>query len=289
MTADTPAPLRLLFVGDVLGRTGRAAIVRRLPRLRQAWALDFVVVNGENAAGGFGVTEAICAEFFAVGVDCVTLGNHGFDQRETLAHIDREPRLLRPINYPPGTPGRGAGVFTAANGRRFAAINVQGRVFMDQLDDPFAAIERELDLCALRRDADAILIDVHAETTSEKMAMAHFVDGRASLVVGTHTHVPTADAQILPGGSAYQSDAGMTGDYDSVIGMQKDEPIRRFRRKTPGARYEPAAGEATLCGVGVEIDPATGLALRIAPVRLGGRLSQSWPEFWGDPNAHASL
>jgi len=276
--------LRLLFIGDVVGRSGREAVFARLPQLRAAWDLDFVVVNAENAAGGFGVTQAICEELLAAGADCLTLGNHAFDQREALVYIDRQPRLLRPINYPPETPGCGSGAFLSARGLRLFVVNVQGRVFMDQLDDPFAAIERELGACALRRDADAILVDMHAETTSEKMALAHSIDGRVSLVAGTHTHVPTADAQILVNGSGYISYAGMSGKKETVIGMQKDEPIRRFRRKTPGARYEPALGEATLCGVGVEIDLETGLAQRIAPVRLGGRLSQSWPAFWGDAN-----
>ena len=282
MNDSTPAPLRLLFIGDVIGRAGRAALLARLPRLRQLWALDFVVVNGENAAGGFGITETICDEFLQAGADCVTLGNHAFDQREALVFIERQPRLLRPANYPPGAPGRGANLYTAPRGQQILVINVQGRVFMDALDDPFAAIERELGACPLGVASDAIMIDMHAETTSEKMAMAHFVDGRASLVVGTHTHVPTADSQILTHGTGYISDAGMTGDYDSVIGMDKEEPLRRFTRKTPGARFEPAQGEATLCGVAVEIG-AEGLATKIAPVRLGGRLSPAWPEFWGAP------
>ncbi len=275
--------LRLLFLGDVVGRSGREAVLSRLPALRQAWGLDFVVVNAENAAGGFGVTQAICEELLAAGADCVTLGNHAFDQREALTYIVRQPRLLRPINYPGGAPGQGAGIFEAACGARVYVANVQGRVFMDPLDDPFAAIDRELNRVVARREADAIVIDMHAETTAEKMALAHFVDGRASLVVGTHTHVPTADAQILAKGTAYLSDAGMCGDYDSVIGMRKEEPIRRFIEKTPGARYEPATGEGTLCGVGVEIERETGLAVSIAPLRLGGRLVQCWPEFWGAP------
>jgi metallophosphoesterase (TIGR00282 family) len=270
----------LLFIGDVVGRAGRAAVVRRLPALRDKWALDFVVVNGENAAGGFGITESICDELLAAGADCITLGNHAFDQRETLVFIERQPRLLRPVNYPSGTPGRGANVFTAARGQQVLVVNPMGRVFMDALDDPFAAIERELGACPLGVGCDATLIDMHAETSSEKMAMGHFVDGRASMVIGTHTHVPTADAQILPGGTAYQTDAGMTGDYDSVIGMEKEEPLRRFLRKTPGARYEPANGEATLCGVAAEIG-GDGLARLIAPVRLGGRLRQEWPQEWG--------
>ncbi len=270
---------RLLFIGDILGRSGRAAILERLPRLREAWALDFVVVNGENAAGGFGITEAICEELLEAGADCVTLGNHAFDQREALVFIERQPRLLRPVNYPPGTPGRGANLYTARRGQQALVVNVQGRVFMDALDDPFAAIERELGACPLGIGCDAIVIDMHAETSSEKMAMGHFVDGRASLVVGTHTHVPTADSQILVHGTGYQTDAGMTGDYDSVIGMEKEEPLRRFTRKTPGARYEPAQGEATLCGVAVELGP-DGLARRIAPVRLGGRLRPETPPWW---------
>lgn len=273
--------LRLLFLGDVVGRSGREAVLSRLPALRQAWGLDFVVVNAENAAGGFGITEAICEELLAAGADCVTLGNHAFDQREALTYIVRQPRLLRPINYPSGAPGQGAGIFEASCGARFYVANVQGRVFMDQLDDPFAAIDRELN--RIGREADAVVIDMHAETTAEKMALAHFVDGRASLVVGTHTHVPTADAQILVKGTGYLSDAGMCGDYNSVIGMRKEEPIRRYLEKTPGPRYEPATGAGTLCGVGVEIERETGLAIGIAPLRLGGRLAQCWPEFWGAP------
>jgi metallophosphoesterase (TIGR00282 family) len=275
------APLRLLFVGDVVGRSGRAAVTQLLPRLREKWALDFVVVNGENAAGGFGITEAICEELLDAGADCITSGNHVFDQREALVFIERQPRLLRPVNYPPGTPGRGAGLYEARRGRQVLVVNPMGRAYMDALDDPFAAIERELGACTLGVACDAIVIDMHAETSSEKMAMAHFVDGRASLVVGTHTHVPTADAQILVNGTAYQTDAGMTGDYDSVIGMEKEEPIRRFTRKTPGPRFEPANGKATLCGVAVEIG-AGGLATMVAPVRLGGRLRQEWPTTWGE-------
>jgi metallophosphoesterase (TIGR00282 family) len=255
--------------------------MRHVPQLRRLWALDFVIVNGENAAGGFGITEAICDEFLAAGADCVTLGNHAFDQREALVFIERQPRLLRPVNYPTGTPGRGSNVFVAARGQQVLVVNPMGRVFMDALDDPFAAVERELGACPLGIGCDAAIIDMHAETSSEKMAMGHFVDGRASLVVGTHTHVPTADAQILPGGTAYQTDAGMTGDYDSVIGMEKEEPLRRFLRKTPGSRYEPANGEATLCGVAAEIDK-DGLARMVAPVRLGGRLRQEWPNAWGE-------
>ena len=273
--------MRLMFIGDIVGRAGRAALLEHLPTLRTRYALDFVIVNGENAAGGFGITEAICDEFLNAGADCITLGNHAFDQKEALVFIERQPRLLRPANYPAGTPGRGANLIENAKGQRILVMNAMGRIFMDAMDDPFAAVEREIAACPLGLGCDAFVIDLHAETTSEKMAMAHFVDSRASLVVGTHTHVPTADHQILPGGTAYQSDAGMTGDFDSVIGMDKEEPLRRFTRKIPGGRFEPAEGKATLCGLAVEIDDKTGLALKVAPVRIGGRLSPTLPEFWG--------
>lgn len=272
--------MRLLFVGDVMGRSGRTAVATVLPGLRSRWKLDCVVVNGENAAGGVGITETICTEILEAGADVVTLGNHAFDQREALVFIDRQPRLVRPLNYPPGTPGRGSALVAIADGRRVLVMNVMGRVFMDALDDPFAGVEREVEACPLGRGCDAIIVDVHAEATSEKNAMGHVLDGRVSLVVGTHTHIPTADHQVLPGGTAYLTDAGMTGDYDSVIGVDKEEPIRRFLRKLPGARFEPAGGEATLCGIAVETDDSTGLARRVAPVRVGGRLSQTVPDFW---------
>jgi 2',3'-cyclic-nucleotide 2'-phosphodiesterase len=271
--------MRLLFIGDIVGRAGRAVLFENLPKLRQAWGLDFVIVNGENAAGGFGITEAICADILAAGADCVTLGNHAFDQREALVFIARQRRLIRPLNYPCGTPGGGANLFESASGARTLVINLMGRVFMDAMDDPFAAIAREVSACPLGVGCDALVVDFHAEASSEKQAFAHFVDGRVSLVVGTHTHVPTADHQILPNGTAFVTDAGMTGDYDSVIGMEKEEPVRRFTTKLPATRFEPASGAATLCGIAVELD-AKGLAAKIAPVRIGGRLSPARPEFW---------
>ena len=273
--------MRILFVGDVVGRAGRSAVSDHLPGLIRDWALDLVIVNGENAAGGFGITEAIYQELVDAGADAVTLGNHSWDQREALVFIERAPRLVRPANYPPGTPGRGAALVEAKNGARALVVNVLGRVFMTPFDDPFAAIGRELGACPLREAADAIVVDVHCEASSEKQGLGHFCDGRASLVVGTHTNVPTADHQILPGGTAYMTDAGMTGDYDSIIGMQKDEPLRRFQSGIPSARFEPAMGEATLSGVAVETDDATGLAVKIAPLRIGGRLSPARPPFWG--------
>jgi metallophosphoesterase (TIGR00282 family) len=270
--------LRLLFIGDVVGRTGRAAIARHLPDLRRRFDFDFVVVNGENAAGGFGITEAICEEFYGHGVDCITLGNHAWDQKEALVFIERQTKLIRPANYPAGTPGRGAGLYETRNGARVLVMNLMGRVYMDPLDDPFAIADRELDACPLGEFCDAAIIDMHCEVTSEKYAMGHHADGRASLVVGTHTHVPTADAQILPGGTAFQCDAGMTGDYDSVIGMSKDEPLQRFTRRIPTGRFQPAEGEATLCGVAVETR-SDGLARKISPLRIGGRLQSILPDF----------
>ncbi|MBA5777272.1 TIGR00282 family metallophosphoesterase [Stappia sp. F7233] len=274
--------MRLLFLGDLVGRTGRTAAIEALPGLIEDNAIDFVIVNGENSARGFGITEEILRDVLDAGADVVTTGNHVWDQRETLVYIERQDRLLRPVNFPPGTPGRGAHLYTARNGARVLVINAMGRIYMDSLDDPFAAVEAALEACPLREVADAIVIDFHAEATSEKQAMGHFVDGRVSLVVGTHTHVPTADHQILPGGTAYMSDAGMCGDYDSVLGMDKEEPISRFLRKIPTARFAPAEGEATVCGVAVEIDDATGLATDVAPLRIGGRLAQVTPPFWPD-------
>jgi 2',3'-cyclic-nucleotide 2'-phosphodiesterase len=271
--------MRILFVGDIVGRAGRAAFLERVPELRRRWSLDCVIVNGENAAGGFGITETICQDLLDAGADCVTLGNHAFDQREALVFIARQPRMIRPLNFPKGTPGAGSTLIEVGDGRRVLVLNAMGRTFMDPLDDPFGAVDAELNACPLGHGCDAAILDFHAEATSEKQAMGHFVDGRASLVVGTHTHVPTADHQVLPGGTAFASDAGMTGDYDSVIGMEKDEPIRRMMQKTPGVRFEPASGDPTLCGIAVETD-GSGHALAVAPVRLGGRLSQAVPGSW---------
>jgi metallophosphoesterase (TIGR00282 family) len=271
--------MRILFIGDVVGRSGRAAVLERLPGLVRDWKLDCVIVNGENAAGGFGITETIYHDLLDAGADAVTLGNHAWDQKEALVFIERAPRLVRPLNYPTGTPGRGAALIETRGGAHVLVVNVMGRTFMEPLDDPFAAIERELAAHPLGAAADAAVIDIHGEATSEKQAMGFFCDGRASLVVGTHTHVPTADHQILAGGTAFLSDVGMTGDYDSVIGMAKDEPLNRFLRRIATSRFEPALGEATFCAVAVETG-ADGLALRIAPVRLGGRLSPARPAFW---------
>lgn len=272
--------MRILFLGDVVGRSGRKAVCRELPQLRDRYRPDFVIVNGENAAGGFGITEAICEELLDAGADVVTTGNHVWDQREALVFIERQPRLLRPANFPPGTPGRGAGLFQAANGAQVLVMNLMGRVFMDAMDCPFRTLDRELADSPLKAKADAIFIDFHAETTSEKQAFGFFADGRVTAVIGTHTHVPTADEHILAGGTAYMGDVGMCGDYVSVIGMQKEEPLRRFQTKIASNRFDPAMGEATICGVAIETDDATGLAIAIEPLRIGGVLRQAEPGMW---------
>ncbi|MFA5948726.1 MAG: TIGR00282 family metallophosphoesterase [Hyphomicrobium sp.] len=272
--------MRLLFLGDIVGRAGRKAVAEAIPKLRQRYKLDFLIVNGENAAGGFGITEAITEELIDAGADVITLGNHAFDQKDTLVYIGRQERLLRPINFPPGTPGRGAGLFRARNGLEVLVINAMGRVFMTELDCPFRAIDRELTACRLKAGADVIFIDFHAEATSEKQSLGYFVDGRASVVVGTHTHAPTADERVLPNGTAYMSDAGMCGDYNSVLGMDIEEPVNRFLTKLPRERFEPALGPATVSGLAVEIDDATGLARRVKSLRLGGVLEPTEPLFW---------
>lgn len=270
--------MRIAFFGDVVGKTGRDGLAAHLPGLRERLTLDFVVVNAENAAGGFGITVKTAEELYDAGADVLTLGNHAWDQSEALSYIDREPRLLRPVNYRPGAaPGRGSALYDLPDGRRILVMNVMLRLFMQTLEDPFAAVERELVACPLGVAADAILVDMHGEATSEKNALGVYCDGRASLVVGTHTHVPTADHRILPGGTAYQTDAGMCGDYDSVIGMEKDEPVNRFVTGMRSGRFVAASGEATICGVFVETDDRTGLAVRCEPVRMGGALSALVP------------
>jgi metallophosphoesterase (TIGR00282 family) len=267
--------MRLLFLGDVVGRSGRNAVCEQLPSLRKRLAADFVIVNGENSAGGFGITEQIFQDLRDAGADAVTTGNHVWDQREALVFIARQDRLIRPLNFPAGTPGAGAGIFKAANGAEVLVLNVMGRIFMDPLDDPFQAVDREVSACVLKRGADAIFIDIHAEATSEKQAMAAAFDGRVTAVIGTHTHVPTADARVMPGGTAFMTDAGMCGDYDSIIGMEKGEPVRRFTTRIPSGRFTPALGQATICGALIETDDRTGLALSIVPIRDGTPLGGS--------------
>jgi len=270
--------MKILFLGDVMGRAGRSLVAERLPGLRAEWDLDFVVVNGENASSGMGLTAQHATALLAAGADCVTLGDHAFDQKDMLQFIETEPRVLRPLNFARAAPGKGARLFALADGRKVLVVQVLGQVFMKRpFDDPFGAVEAVLNAHPLGGMAQAVVVDMHCEATSEKMAMGNWCDGRASLVVGTHTHVPTADAMILPGGCGYLSDAGMCGDYNSVIGMEKLEPMRRFVTGMAKTRFEPANGPATLAGVYVETDDKTGRAQRIAPVRLGGRLAEARP------------
>ncbi|MDZ4762565.1 MAG: TIGR00282 family metallophosphoesterase [Alphaproteobacteria bacterium] len=271
--------MRLAFFGDVVGRAGRAAITQHLPKLRADLRLDFVVVNGENAAGGFGITPSTAQEIFDAGADCITLGNHSWDQSEAITYIERETRLLRPYNYPQTLvmPGRGSQLFTTPAGQRVFVIQIHGSAFMESLDDPIQGVARALEEAPLRQVADAVIVEMHAEATAEKYIMGHFCDGRATLVVGAHTHVPTGDAHILRGGTGYMTDAGMCGDYDSVIGMKKEPILRRATTRLPTERKSPAEGQATVCGVMVLSDDQTGLALGIEPIRVGGRLAQTLP------------
>ena len=281
--------LNILLCGDVVGRSGRDAVKAHLPGLKRDLAIDVAIVNAENAAAGFGLTERLAGELYDCGADILSTGNHVWDQRELIQYIDKDPRILRPANFPEGTPGAGWHLHPLGDGRNVLVVNLMGRLFMEALDDPFAKLEAILAQFPLGHPlpnhpphagegrVGAIVVDFHAEATSEKMAFGHFADGRVSAVLCTHTHVPTADAQILPGGTAYLSDAGMCGDYDSVIGMQKEPVVRRFVTKVPGEKAKPAEGEGTLCGVFVAIDPATGLARHIEPVRVGGRLAPQLP------------
>ncbi|UYN98132.1 MAG: TIGR00282 family metallophosphoesterase [Devosia sp.] len=271
--------MRLLFLGDVVGRSGRDGVSEHLPGLVARYGFDFVVVNGENASHGKGLIESHFRALKDAGADIITLGDHAFDQREALSYIEREPTLIRPINYAPGTPGRGAMLTEGRNGHRVLVVNALGRVFMPPIDDPFRAVEAAVDSAPLGDVADAIIVDFHTEATSEIQAMGHFLDGRVSLVVGTHTHIPTADHRVLRGGTAFMADAGMCGDFDSIIGTETEEPLNRFLTGIPNGRFTPAEGEATLCGVVVETDPRSGLARFVAPLRVGGVLAETLPDF----------
>ncbi len=268
--------MRILFFGDIMGRSGREGLEQHLPALKDRLKPDAIIVNAENAASGAGVTMKMAEEFFALGADCLTLGNHAWGQRELLTSIDREPRIVRPLNYPEGTPGRGLYLLALPQGRKLLVVSLMGRTFVEPvLDDPFAAMEKIAAAHKLSGNLQ-IFVDMHGEATSEKMAMGHVFDGRVSAVIGTHTHIPTADEQILPKSTAYMSDVGMCGDYDSIVGMKKNVAIWRFTRKTPAPeRKAPAEGPATVCGVLVTTNDATGLATEIEPVRVGGVLRQT--------------
>ncbi len=268
--------MKILYLGDVVGRAGRAAITERLPALRDRLKLDFVVVNGENATRGMGLSGDHAKLILEAGADVITLGDHAFDQKDMLSFIEQEPRIIRPLNFSKSAPGRGIGVFEATRGRKVVVTQVLGQVFMKRpFDDPFHNIDQALARHPRGGQAAACIVDIHCEATSEKMAMGHFCDGRASMVVGSHTHVPTADAMILSKGTAFQSDAGMCGDYNSVIGMDKAEPLRRFVTGMPKGRFEPATRDATLCGLLVETDDMTGAAKTVEMFRDGGVLQPS--------------
>ncbi len=269
--------MRLAFLGDIMGRSGRTAVLDQLPGLRTELGLDFVVVNAENAAGGFGITASIAEDLFANGTDCITTGNHAFDQRDDIPFYDAENRLLRPANFPKENPGHGSGLYTTRNDQRVLVIQLHGQRFMAPMDDMVPALERELDGIELAREVDAIIVDVHAEATSEKYSIGHYLDGRVSLVCGSHTHVPTADVQVFPAGTAFQADAGMCGDYDSVIGMEKSGPLEQITSKIRSGRMVPASGPATICGIVVDTDDRTGLAIAAYPLRVGGRLAEAKP------------
>ena len=261
--------MKILFCGDVVGRSGREVVMKHVPHLRKEHALDFVVVNGDNAAGGFGINPAICREFFACGVDVITGGDHIWDQKEIIPMLSQEKRLLRPHNFPVRNPGNGFQIYTLVNGKKIAVLHLLGQVFhKESLDCPFAMADALLATNKLGANLQAIIVDFHAEATSEKCAMGQFLDGRVSMVVGSHTHIPTADARILPKGTAYQTDAGMCGDYNSVIGFQKEAPIERFLTKIGKVKLEAATGAATLCGFMIETDDKTGLAVKVEAVSI---------------------
>ncbi len=270
--------MRILFFGDVVGRSGREGLARHLPMLKEQLKPDVIIVNVENAAAGRGVTPKLAEEFYALGAHCLTTGNHVWAQKELIGVIDKDAHLLRPLNYPEGTPGRGSTIYTLPDGRKILVVNVMGQLFIEPvLDDPFVVTEKLVAQHRIGQTVQAIFIDFHAEATSEKAAFCHVFDGRVSAVIGTHTHIPTADEQILPQGTAYLSDAGMCGDYDSVIGVKKELSIWRFLRKIPGERFAPAEGEATACGVFVVTDDSTGLAQSIDRVQVGGKLRETLP------------
>ncbi|MCL5103726.1 MAG: TIGR00282 family metallophosphoesterase [Armatimonadetes bacterium] len=257
--------MKVLFVGDIEGKPGRRAAAKLLGALRSSLEIDFVIVNGENAAGGFGITKPTATNLFDAGADVITLGNHTFAKREAFAQLDQEPRIIRPANYPPGTPGRGWGVFGAGN-IEVAVLSLMGRTFMTPIDCPFRTADAALP--GLRDKTPIVVVDMHAEATSEKVAMGWYLDGRASAVLGTHTHVQTSDERVLPGGTAYLTDAGMTGVHESVLGITTGVIIERFKTHVP-EKLVLAEGEATLQGAVIEIDEETGRASGIRRLSVG--------------------
>lgn len=268
--------LKLGVFGDVVGQAGRAAVAKHLPGIKEALRLDALILNIENAASGFGFTRSMVAEFESLGVDAMITGNHAFDQKDSTDLFSQMPNLIRPANYPEGTPGAGLCEIQTPKGT-IVIIQVMARLFMTPLDCPFRSVDRLLSAHRLGHSCKAIVVDIHGEATSEKMAMGHHLDGRVTLVEGTHTHVPTADTMILPQGTAYQTDLGMIGDYHSVIGFDPQIPLTRFMTGRSGGRLKPALGEASVSGIYVEADLTTGLALRALPIRVGGNLPSTFP------------
>ena len=267
--------MNILFLGDIVGSSGCEAVKKYLPKKIEEKKIDFIIVNGENAAKeGVGITEEVTNNLFASGVNVITSGNHVWDQKETFKHIERENRLLRPKNMIEPSPGKGFGIYNSKNGLKVGVLNLMGNIFMKKYDDAFEAAQRFILNHKLKKDYDFLIVDLHGEITSEKMAMGHFFDGKATFVVGTHTHVPTSDTMILKNGTAYQTDAGMCGDYNSVIGMNKDNSLNKFLKRSSQKHY-PATGEASLCGSIVECDVETGLAKSINQFIYGGNLKNS--------------
>ena len=270
--------MNILFLGDVMGKSGRQVLKNELPQLKRDLQIDTVIVNGENAAGGFGITTKICEEFYELGVNVITTGNHVWDQKEIIPYISKDNYILRPHNFPQSVPGKGFVIYKDAMDRKVLVINVMARLFMDPLNDPIETIYNILDNYKIGENVSAIIIDVHGEASSEKMAIGHTFDGIVSFIIGTHTHIPTLDAQILEKGTAFQSDAGMCGDYDSVIGGEKEGWVARFKHKMPTGRINVSSGEATLCGVFVCINDTDGMAVHIEPIIKGPHLINRYPE-----------
>ena len=265
--------MNILILGDIMGPSGREAIIKKLPDLIKKKAIDFVIVNGENAAdSGRGITKKNTEEFFKAGADVITTGNHVWDQNETMEFITSEKRLLRPQNLAEGSPGNGFGIFNSKNNKKVAVINLMGNIFMKKSDDVFEAAKKFIENVKLKKDADFIIVDIHGEITSEKMAMGYLFDGKVTMLVGTHTHVPTSDHRIMEKGTAYQTDIGMCGDYNSVIGMNRDNSLKKFFKDPSATKHYPALGEATISGLMVVADDKTGLANKVEPIVLGALL-----------------
>lgn len=266
--------MKILFCGDVVGKSGRAVVNRRVPELKEKYSIDFVVINGENAAHGFGLTPKLFQGFLNIGADVITLGNHSFDKADINDTLETDAPLVRPMNYPENTIGHGFYILEK-DGVRICVAQLLGKVFMRPADDPFLTIRDFIQ--KHRSDYDVLIVDFHAEATAEKVGMGYFLDGQAALVIGTHTHIPTTDARILPQGTGYQTDVGMCGDYNSIIGMSLDSALPRFTGTVQ--RLEPASGEGTFCAILADIDPATNTCRAIKPLRLGGRLQSTDSDF----------